>query len=482
MGCAFLFAFCFVVTAWVLAFFHTERFEGDHGQEERTVPLVASMRKCLRNRAFRMLLISDVVEATGSECTFVVLPFVTEYLLMPQCHGYGAPAMMVSKLASVYIVVRLLAIPFWKWVATSQEKRTANLIYNWCLAASTLALANFGEGRVPTAFFLCAVWGWCWGGHFILESMMADVIDYDEFITSERREGQFEVFHELIPKFVEVPSRCVPFMVLASVGFVPKTVAGYDGQQNDDVKLWLVLFFSTIPAFCILIGFFVILYYPINKENHAQVLQLIQDRKAKYAHKGLRFDPHCTQVEDIDPIHGQRNIPPHAHAASIDIADRDSICNDLDNFSGWELSWIGQGTMRSALMYVIVAESLGFLVLSGIGLLVIFAGWEDMNSELAADGETNSMSPLGMVLAGVSSAAVAFNLIRVDPALRLQKDKAFTYIVANLADYTHPSTKPDLIGGDVGVAVDKDPEELLDKPELGHTGEGSQGSQTGERV
>ena len=38
------------------------------------------------------------------------------------------------------------------------------------------------------AFILATFWGWCWGGHFILESMMADVIDYDEFLTGERRE------------------------------------------------------------------------------------------------------------------------------------------------------------------------------------------------------------------------------------------------------------------------------------------------------
>ena len=64
--------------------------------------------------------------------------------------------------------------------------------------------------------------------------MMADVIDYDEYLTNERRECQFEVFHLLIPKFVEVPSRSIPFMVLAHSGFVPKTTAGYT-DQNDEV-------------------------------------------------------------------------------------------------------------------------------------------------------------------------------------------------------------------------------------------------------
>ena len=71
----------------------------------------------------------------------------------------------------------------------------------------------------------------------------------------------------LIPKFVEVPSRSVPFMVLASADFTPKTTAGYTGQ-NDTVKIWLRLFFSLIPAAFIFSGFVMLWWYPITRSNH----------------------------------------------------------------------------------------------------------------------------------------------------------------------------------------------------------------------
>ena len=108
---------------------------------------------------------------------------------------------LYSMLAGVFIVMRMFSIPFWQCIASTYGKQKANLIYNFSLALSTALLFFISEGTVTLAFVLGGFWGWCWGGHFILESMMADVIDYDEVLTNERREAQFEVFHILIPKF-----------------------------------------------------------------------------------------------------------------------------------------------------------------------------------------------------------------------------------------------------------------------------------------
>jgi len=455
MLCAVVFSFIFVLASWILVATTTERIQEvagkENDEEEEKVPLVASMRKCLQNRAFRILLFSDIVEAAGSECTFVVLPFVTEYVLRPQCHGYGSASSMASNLAAVYMVVRMFAIPFWGYLARTVEKRTANLIYNFSLCISTFALAFFRDGQVILSFVLCGLWGFCWGGHFIIESMMADVIDYDEFITSERREGQFDVFHELIPKFVEVPSRCVPFMVLAAVGFVPKTVNGYTGEQNDDVKLWLTLFFSIIPACFITCGFLVLFLYPIDRNKHSKIMTQLKERRQRLKEEGVKFDPR-TQVGATlyDPVTEKVLVLAHPHAHLLPDKERSSICDDLDNFSGSELSMVGdgQGMRKNGLLGVIVAETVMYLIIMGIGIWVVTVGWDDMNGELAAEGESNSVSPIGMMIAGIAFAANAFNLMRVQPALRIQGNStAFQYLVSHIADYNGtaiPQNQPEV--------------------------------------
>ena len=58
-----------------------------------------------------------------------------------------------------------------------------------------------------------------YAGHYFLRSILADVIDYDEFLTGERREGLYFYFLEFIPKLMQVPSQAIPFLMLAHYGY-----------------------------------------------------------------------------------------------------------------------------------------------------------------------------------------------------------------------------------------------------------------------
>ena len=57
------------------------------------------------------------------------------------------------------------------------------------------------------------------GGQFLANSVVADVIDYDEFLNGSRSEASFSVFATLIPKFVSIPASAIPIAILASIGF-----------------------------------------------------------------------------------------------------------------------------------------------------------------------------------------------------------------------------------------------------------------------
>ena len=38
-------------------------------------------------------------------------------------------------------------------------------------------------------------------------SLVCDIVEYDEFLTGERREAQYDAFIDVIPKLVEIPSQ-----------------------------------------------------------------------------------------------------------------------------------------------------------------------------------------------------------------------------------------------------------------------------------
>jgi len=101
----------------------------------------------------------------GSECTFVVMPFVTEYIINPEKHTGQTANSLYSSLAGLFMVIRMISIPFWQWVCSAYGKQRANLIYNFCLAVSTAMLVFVGDGQIGLAYVLCGLWGWAWGGH-----------------------------------------------------------------------------------------------------------------------------------------------------------------------------------------------------------------------------------------------------------------------------------------------------------------------------
>lgn len=56
------------------------------------------------------------------------------------------------------------------------------------------------------------------GGAFLTDSILADVIDYDELLNGTRNEGGFTVFSTFIPKFVSVPAGAIPLSLMAMIG------------------------------------------------------------------------------------------------------------------------------------------------------------------------------------------------------------------------------------------------------------------------
>jgi len=66
---------------------------------------------------------------------------------------------------------------------------------------------------------LALLLGVCFGSAFTRVSLETDVIDYDELLLGRRREASYFTLGDLIPKLVEIPSDCVPFMLLAFFGY-----------------------------------------------------------------------------------------------------------------------------------------------------------------------------------------------------------------------------------------------------------------------
>ena len=96
----------------------------------------------------------------------------------------------------------------------------------------------------------------------IPSAMQADVIDYDELLTGERRRAGISGFGPYprnwrLPSGSERPSRSS-----GRRGYEPNT------EQTEQVRFTLRILYALIPCICNILAFVIALAYPINRMRH----------------------------------------------------------------------------------------------------------------------------------------------------------------------------------------------------------------------
>eukprot|EP00753_Platysulcus_tardus_P001748 PLAT1150.1.p2 GENE.PLAT1150.1~~PLAT1150.1.p2 ORF type:complete len:828 (-),score=437.37 PLAT1150.1:66-2549(-) len=256
-------------------------------------PLIPSLLATLRNKPFVGLLPAWVLDMTAYTMIGTMLPFYLRYVIVPssvpQClqHGRRAPFgldpdMGVADNASAgwcevdnWLALGLVALmsstifsmPLWLAATKKFGKRNTWLAYNLLTAVTNGLFVFVGRGDPKTAMVLAFLNGIPGGAQFLTESIVADVIDYDEFLTGVRSEGRFTIFQTFIPKIVSIPAQALPLAMLSYFGFDPMLP-----EQKDSVKFFISLVFFVLPFFMAIGSFIIKLRFPIKSEATAKLI------------------------------------------------------------------------------------------------------------------------------------------------------------------------------------------------------------------
>ena len=110
-------------------------------------------------------------------------------------------------------------------------------------------------------------------------AIQADVIDYDELLTGERREGQYIGLWSIAKKLAAAVGIGAGLALLGMAGYTPNV------EQTESVRLVLRTLYALVPSLCNLAGLVVALAYPINDTVHGQIRRAIARKRA-----GQRFE------------------------------------------------------------------------------------------------------------------------------------------------------------------------------------------------
>jgi len=107
-------------------------------------------------------------------------------------------------------------------------------------------------------------------GSFLADSILADIIDYDEFLTASRSEATYFMFKSFLPKIVQIPTSALPLAFMATVGYLPH-VNGQPQEQHLGVQLYMK--FIVVLCFAsAVIAFYIKRKYPMKTDAHLREL------------------------------------------------------------------------------------------------------------------------------------------------------------------------------------------------------------------
>lgn len=218
-----------------------------------------------RNPHARLLLFVFGIETFGAASIGVLVPYLLDYVIV------GMKNMMVPILLA-YIVPQFVFTPMWIRLSNIFGKKRLWGFTMWMSAAVFIGyfFALDNEPMIWTLSFLLGFASGC--GAVVAPSMKADIIDYDEYLTGERKEGTYYAVWNFVRKAAASVTAIVTGFVLQFTGFEPNV------EQTEDVKFALRALFALLPATCYIIGAFLFMRFAFNEKEHGEVREALARR------------------------------------------------------------------------------------------------------------------------------------------------------------------------------------------------------------
>ncbi len=258
-----LYAPLLIGTAWWCVLAIRER----HPQPGRSaLGLFSGVRQVARNRPFVILLVAYTVSAIGNNLPATLILFYVQYVLQSDLADF---------FLLLYFMSGILFLPFWVYISRRTGKKAAWLTSMAINSGAFIGVFFLGPGDARIYGILVFLSGIGFGATLAIPSaIQADVIDYDELLTGERREGQYIGWWSISKKLAAAIGIGVGLAALGMAGYTPNV------EQTQKVQFILRMLYAFIPSLFNLLGLLVALAYPISDQIHAEIKQAIEKKRA----------------------------------------------------------------------------------------------------------------------------------------------------------------------------------------------------------
>ena len=246
-------------------------------QTKKKTSVVRAMRDVFANPHARVYFAVVGVEAFGVAILPQMVVFILDDVIQDEYVLYW--------ILGLYAVPQFALIPLWARLSVRFGKKPLWLFGMACSALGFTGSLFLTAGAIPTlaaATLLCGVGLGI--GTVLGPSVAADVVDYDEVLTGERREGSFTAVLNFIRK-----AGLASAAMLAGFGL---QFSGYDASaevQSPGVQRTILWLAGGIPALCYVGGIVLFRHFRLDGPEHARVqLEMRQHRAERHEAEASR--------------------------------------------------------------------------------------------------------------------------------------------------------------------------------------------------
>jgi len=313
------------------------------------VPVVPQSMRLLLNRPYIIYLLFRVPMTIAALLPASLLLDYVHYAMAVESYN-----LLYYLCITVVILSIFFSVPFLLWAAKKYGKRA--VLTSTCVVEGIIFLVSFAmdpsamlDGNDPPGpsmmiLILCMFVGFGMAASFVLpDSVLADIIDYDELFTTERREGLYTVAETNLQQYIEIIGGVLPGIIAGQLGF--KSNGGCDcgcgvlcdaeftrwvcpgdvgyatlnelaadlvlgdpnrkapcAIQNDGVNMTFRFFMLCMPGLCYLLAAAPAYYMAITKEKHDLIIVLLDMRDSMRFSTGTNGGERGAIKSFIDPL------------------------------------------------------------------------------------------------------------------------------------------------------------------------------------
>ncbi|AHF93456.1 Na+/melibiose symporter-like transporter [Opitutaceae bacterium TAV1] len=255
--------------------FVKERYYAKETSKQPRQPLLAGMKQTLSTRPFLWLLVIVITKNLGVILVSSLGFYVNAYYV---CRGDLVLAAKIQGASSTAVFLpAILAVPFCTWLSARFGKRMLLYIIGAVGIAGYLSVYLFYTPEHPWLQIVSSllIGPLATGLWLVAPSMQADIVDYDELATGQRREGSFASVFSWCLKASGALTTGLSGVVLVWTGYH----ASHGANQPAHVAENLRTFYIWIPVVFIALSLFAVNRYELTKSRMHEIRARLEARR-----------------------------------------------------------------------------------------------------------------------------------------------------------------------------------------------------------